>query len=194
MGIPTDPGLDEYGNDCLTCFPPNLTPKKLYATFAGIQFTPGPLWGTPMNGTYELNQKLPAPNIWEYKNGADIILFYLYSTSSRIYFTTAEGYDVFYKINPTKCSYAFTNQHQAPPAIGWYGGKCQISWKEPVFCPSHAAVLQQMVIARQAGTMVEVGPIDDQNFWLRAADRPRSTNLEIKFDLTHFDQWLMFEK
>ena len=66
MGIRVEP--DDYGDDCLTCWPAGKTPKSVFATFSGIQT--GDWWRSnyppPPNGPFKLNQVDGYPCIFSY--------------------------------------------------------------------------------------------------------------------------------
>lgn len=73
-----------YGDDCLIGFPPDKTPKYMWARFSGIikcSSDPGSPWLTPPNDrVFKLEQSDIFPCRWECFTGSWAVVFYLPGT------------------------------------------------------------------------------------------------------------------
>lgn len=194
MGISTDPDEDDYGDDQGECFPPGLTPKFLWVSFAEIVCKSAPLAAIQINTTYKVEQHAIDPTTWKYDVDGVIILLRIGGGWSRLTYTVALGTTVFDKQIALACQYYYENNQQVSPPFAFIAGHAQVAWREPTYCPSLAGVAEQLVIPRDAETMAEFGPISATQFWAQFAKTQDGTNLQIKFDLPHFDQYNLFDR
>lgn len=194
MGISTNPNLDEYGNNHNLCFAPGFTPKFLYLSFSGITCICPPYYHHNPNTTYKLEQSPIYSDFWQFIDTDVNISLHLHSTYSRIDYVGPLGVGVFYSQSSDLCKYYFENFQTDPLFFCYLDGSCQVAWREPAYCPSLAAVQEQLVIDRNARTMAEFGPIGETQFWAQFAQLRDSTNLQIRFDFPHFDQYNTFER
>lgn len=125
MGIEPD---IEYGNDCLACWTPGKTPKKLWVSFSGIKALIGlmaPFVGAA-NSTIELTQKTAC--YWE-NLAPPIGAYYKTGLPGSILSAWTEGlHPTFTATSPNNCVFGFANELPGLPEFFFAGGYGHVSW------------------------------------------------------------------
>lgn len=184
MGIRTDPGYSLFGDDCILCYPANLTPKKLYASFGGItgpHNNPGN--PTPPNGLYVLEQRVSDACVWEVTVGAVTVQYLHFVFNSQINLTIA-GVGLIFGANGPQCSTAFENPAQG--AQDYTFGSVIISPRERDVTPGPTIQGTMALMAVETGKKVfcELIPESETAATFRIADQRDKTRVHIKVDPT----------
>ena len=125
MGIAPD---IQYGHDCLACWPPFLTPKFLWVTFADIILSPDPPCDTltTANVTVKLTQLNAC--FWFGITGHIWASFTTNIPGSRLAATWEQVFAAFDSFDPADCIFAHANQLPGPPDTCYSGGFGQVTW------------------------------------------------------------------
>lgn len=192
MGTPVEPG--EKGDDCLHTHPAGETPKYLLCVLEGMSYC-GLIGGTPPNGSHILTQSAFVPCLWE-KTWGDYKINYSVapptSTLRAWYFANL----YFRQTVEIVAAEHFANEAVCPEAPPWFiGGTGYVDLYDfPARAYQQAHDFNLMPIAY---TKFEVYGCPDEPAYIsvrRFGNVRTPTNIAIKFDATHYDQWDMFEK
>lgn len=192
MGTPVVPG--EKGDDCLLIYPAGETPKYLLAAFTGIGKCPA--WGEAgPNGEHILTQDLIVPCLWEKRWDTNLVRYIVQAGQSilRLHYG---GHERFYGRTFITGSENFTNVWECPPASGIYpGGTGYVDlfdFPGRAYQQAHDFGLMPVAYTRFD---VFTCPNEPAYVSVRRFGNVRTpTNIAIKFDATHYDQWEMFEQ
>ncbi|MBA7486276.1 hypothetical protein ES707_21832 [subsurface metagenome] len=124
MGTPTTPG-GPAGDDCLLCFAGGVAPRFINIQITGIEQCPCALHDIP-TGFYTLQQSIPDPCTWEFKDDDHEIKLSYASGLSRVWIRDVDDVAVFYFWCdvPSDCAENFDNQYGecSPPKQCGYDG------------------------------------------------------------------------
>jgi len=193
MGISTDPTTDEYSDYDIDFFLPDQTRKYIYITFSGIEYGTIVSHAYTCNKTIELEQVAPFPYYWRWEDTSDHCVLIIGPTYTLISYWQAPHIRIFWKQILHPYRWALANI-QGPPSDPYWGGRAQISWTEPTYCPSIAGAQELMVIPRADHVMAEFWPLDDKAMVVRLASLRLCMRMHIKFDWTHFHQYNLLER
>jgi len=129
MGIPVEP--DPIGDGCLACWPPDGTPKYVYASFDGIQ--PGDWWNPafplPPRGQFKLTQMPGFPcvfqyigAVWDIKYGAVANFPPFTQSFLNINCIPLGGAQTFGCVMDYTCEFVFENNLQTPIGNFYWDG------------------------------------------------------------------------
>lgn len=172
---------DEFGNDCLACFPPGKTPLKMVCSTTGIKA--GNLWvpidGAPANGTWHLQQIAPCWYINTF--GPYDISFVIDVPGSSLHLTGNLLRDHFNGWNAASCKYWFSNLLDTPVGNHFYGGQAQVVFVPLGASPSVAHIMELINMERDTKTKCDPIPTAGGNLQLRLANTLRSDNILIEY-------------
>lgn len=192
MGTPVEPG--KKGDDCLLIYPPGNTPKYLLAEFTDIEMCPG-IMLEPRNGAFILTQSPISPCTWERINGIEHIHYIVDINGSRL--------------SSWSHLIPYFNSHSAEPGMGTFENEVNCGGIPPVIAPGFGYVdlfdfpgrawqqAHDFNLMPTAYTKFDVFTCLDEPAWVsvrRFGNVRTPTNVKVKFDATHYDQWEMFEK
>jgi hypothetical protein len=179
MGTPVEP--IEYGNDCLLCFDPSTTPKKIRATFSGIECCPGLDGILPNNTVFILNQSPGDPCAWYNFDYTNLyVAFWVREPFS--YLAVNRLVDpigfVFAGEGTTPCSLSFSNALECP-GNNTTGGVGHV-WYEPDNWPEVLANIYNFCPG--PGTLFDRTPCTNLDQIIKLANRRDKTNILIRHE------------
>lgn len=196
MGIIVEPG--EKGPDCSHAtpdlWPSGSTPKFLLCNITGM--TPCPGWlTTPTNWTGILTQMALNPCMWEWRSFPDRVWTSLDADGSHLQALLGGNYCFFHHIAGVEVEH-FTNQMKCPPAfivpIGGTGYVDKFDFPGRAYQQAHDFNFMPVGYTKFEYRNC---PAEPAYVTVRRFGNVRTpTNIAIKFDATHYDQWEMFEK
>lgn len=192
MGTFVTPG--EKGDDCLLIYPAGETPKYLLAVFTQIEMCPGILL-EPRNGTFILTQDPILPCVWERVEGILHIHYIVDINGSRL--------------SSWRALIPYFNSHSDEPGMDNFANEVNCGGAPPVIAPGFGYVdlfdypgrayqqAHDFNFMPIPWTKFDVYACPDEPAYVsvrRFANVRTPTNIQIKFDATHYDQWDMFER
>jgi len=198
MGTPVVPG--EKGDDCPTCTPdiwaPGQTPKYLMVMLTGIIGSPllPPEFPDPPNGDWILTQSEITPCLWNLWSGG---LTFVYQTTAintqlRIMFGPIDI--VFISVVTEPCWAYFASSLVSGPGVPYAEGTAFIDLYD--FPGTAYQLLHDYNLAPTEHTKFEVHEVPGEPPYVqvrRFGNVRTPTNIAIKTDATHKDQYEMFE-
>lgn len=184
MGIRTDPGYSLFGNDCLTCWLPGFTPKKLYIGVSGVihndDFAPSE---PPPNGVFLMEQNPFIACQWIGVTGNWTITFGITPTTSGIGIIGPSSLIGFLG-SGGQCEFAFDNEQDFPNVF--YDGSVIISprEREAENGPTIQGTMDLMAVETGKKVFCELIPESPTAATFRIADQRDRTRIHIKVDPT----------
>lgn len=187
MGTRTDPGYELFDNNCLACFDPGETPKKMFVTFTGIKFIdPNVLknigavqihWVLEQSGVTPCRWNASKPPAWNVSYIANDVF------GSGL-FCTYQVFNVFNSIHPAPCDTGFENQNiPGPPDMICFDGRGQVFWRPETNSPSIKGIMKKINMEPHRNTMFEGFPLDDTHAVAKYCRTRDATNIKIKFEI-----------
>lgn len=184
MGIETDPIGYEYGNNCLACWAPGLTPKNLVVDIEGV--TRGALWAPgmpdPPNGRYLLTQGV-IPCQWLFDVAGTVGSYHTGIPGSQLLLYWF-AVPMFLGNSGNSCVFSFTNTLTCP-TNEYCGGRAIVFQLEPIGgVPSITDIMELINMKGRPSRKTEIFPLDNQHLVAMFADLVESTRIRIKYDFT----------
>lgn len=161
----------QYGDDCLTCFPPDKTPLYLMASFTDIK--PGEFYDpnvhppTP-NKIFKMEQKPADPCIWEYRDVDYWVVFDLVGYDTSMILLNYNGGFAFFSAGPLPaCTWSGISNYTTPAGRITYSGRYQIAWVAPVGTVSLRNAVEKMGFDPDDNIVVEWYPVSDNQMVVR---------------------------
>ena len=179
MGIPPE---EEFGNNCIACFPTGQTPKYRYASFSDIQ--KGDLWASPMlsppNTTFKLQQGMSC--IWSgFLDGWTVNLAYAFGESLLTVDDSGGRYG-FESSIVVPCAIGFSNSAISPVGEHYYGGTARITEVASKMLNSLTEVAELINFDYSGEARAEFYPVTDTEWTTRFAEIRESTNIYIQLE------------
>jgi hypothetical protein len=187
MGNPTEPGVPNYGEDCLTCYAPGLTPRNHIIVFADIT-VPHPEYlppGYSPNSAWLVKQVEPlTPCYFSFFDETMIICFWMvFSPTDHWLVLNIDGRVYFDSHKSPACALEINNDlTESSPGSGGWGGTASVY-------PASLAVPANVVDC-MAAINLEPGPklkydedvVNSTQSVLKFAKREDKTRIQIKFN------------
>lgn len=189
MGI--IPGPVEYGDDCLTCWDPGLTPRLFKLFLSGIGR--GELWlpgmGMPPNGYHDLVQSSTVPCQWlNLKPGPPSILWQPTKLLLNLSVPMPLASNAFTAREYPQCSRQYDNDSEFWQNSNFYGGFAFITVGGPAggddddFLHSLSSIIESVTPMIDPDPRMECFPMSVTEIAVRYAGKRDATNIVIKFD------------
>ncbi len=161
----------DYGDNCLACYPINLTPKFIMVSLTDIKpgtaFNPA-VHAPPPNRIFKMTQEPFSPCEWGINDGTYWPVLNLgIGASNFILHNTTGILTIFDSGVAAGCSYAWPNILVTKAGSVYYGGRAQVSWVPPTGDVSLRSAVENMGIDPDDDIWVDWYPKDDDTMIIR---------------------------
>lgn len=163
MGWRPPPPPPEFGGPCELCFPAAQTPKRMIASFSGIEPCHGAI--PPVYGSIPSSVLITNAGGCEWGGWAGVSWYCLYRTGlwgSSLWLAADDGAAVFDGFSATPCTYGFRNRADClfPATYIASGGAGSLIWRANIY-PSVADVCELVGFPNDLNTKFDCTPIDE---------------------------------
>lgn len=194
MGISLDPNDYAYGVNCPCCFDAGKTPLNMPISIGGMKRGDGWAPGLPQppNGICGIPQV--AACRWFGWCGVFLYNFWICNPGSGLLVLFMGAQPVFGWSSDANCDFAGANSIGNGPLQGFYGGDFAAAFAESGGISSLSDIAELMNMVPSANLKSEFWPLDANNFVPMFVNQKERTKIWQKIDLTHRDQYIMFDK